>query len=73
MIIPVKCVSCGKVIGHKYKKFLERTNNGNSTSLDIEYFDTETPQKTIIAKTLDELGLKDICCRRHFMGHVDVL
>ena len=73
MIIPVKCVTCGKVISHKYKTFIEKTNDGKSTALDIEYFDAAAPQKTIIAKTLDELGLTDMCCRRHFMGHVDVL
>jgi|TARA_A100001015_G_C14981405_1_gene709607 DNA-directed RNA polymerase subunit N (RpoN/RPB10) len=74
MIIPVKCVTCGKLIGHKYKIFLDKTNDGKSTSLTIEYFnDSVKPEKTVIGKTLDELGLTDPCCRRHFMGHVDVL
>ena len=28
MIIPVRCFSCGKPIGHLYKEYLERTQRG---------------------------------------------
>ena len=28
MIIPVRCFSCGKPVGHLYEEFLERTNAG---------------------------------------------
>jgi len=28
MIIPVRCFSCGKVIGDKWDEFKERTSNG---------------------------------------------
>ncbi len=27
MIIPVRCFSCGKPIGHLWEKYLERVNN----------------------------------------------
>ena len=28
MIIPVRCFSCGKVVGHLYAEFKKRTENG---------------------------------------------
>jgi len=28
MIIPVRCMTCGKVIGHNWEEFKERTKNG---------------------------------------------
>ena len=30
MIIPVRCFSCGKPIGHLWEEFKKRTNNGES-------------------------------------------
>ncbi|MBN2567043.1 DNA-directed RNA polymerase subunit N [Candidatus Woesearchaeota archaeon] len=30
MIIPIRCMSCGKPIGHLWEEFLERTKNGES-------------------------------------------
>ena len=37
MMVPVRCFSCGKVIGSLYEEFLERTKNG------------ETPEKALDA------------------------
>ena len=36
MIIPVRCFTCGKVIGNKFEKYLELLNKGvsNSEALD---------------------------------------
>jgi len=39
----------------------------------IQYLDTEKIEKTIEGKVLDELGLVDVCCRRHILTHVDIL
>lgn len=30
MIIPVRCTSCGKPIGHLYEEYIERTSKGES-------------------------------------------
>ncbi|MFH1332550.1 MAG: DNA-directed RNA polymerase subunit N [archaeon] len=30
MIIPVRCTSCGKPIGHLYEEYVERTAKGES-------------------------------------------
>ncbi len=57
MIIPVRCFSCGKPIGHLWEDFIAKTEN----------------KKKNVKKTLDELGLEKFCCRSVFMGHVDLL
>lgn len=31
MIIPIRCTSCGKPIGHLWEQYKERTNKGEST------------------------------------------
>ena len=48
MILPVRCFTCGKLIGDKYKEFVTRTKEKG-----------EDPQAV-----LDSLGLTRICCRR---------
>ena len=30
MIIPIRCFSCGKPIGHLYEKYLDRVNAGEN-------------------------------------------
>lgn len=80
MIIPIKCFTCGNVIADKYRFYLETvrkkkmTNNSmNNNSLDkVTYFTKEFNDKTPEGETLDELNLKRMCCRRHFLTHVDI-
>lgn len=48
MIVPVRCFTCGKLIGDKYKEFVTRVKDKG-----------EDPQAV-----LDSLGLTRICCRR---------
>ncbi len=31
MIIPIRCISCGKPIGHLWEEFKERTENGDDS------------------------------------------
>ena len=57
MIIPIRCISCGKPIAHLWEDYKKRT----------------VEQKEDRKKVLDELGLKRYCCRALFMGHVDLL
>lgn len=77
MLIPVKCVTCGKVIANKYMIYLEEVKQrkiSKNIDLDsIEYLDTSKIKKTIEGEVMDKLGLNDICCRRHILTHVDIL
>ena len=81
MIIPIKCFTCGMVIANKYryyqeqvrKKKLAKRGNGESIDLDkVLYLTKEYTDKTAEGEVLDELNMKKMCCRRHFLTHVDI-
>jgi DNA-directed RNA polymerase subunit N len=81
MIIPIKCFTCGMVIANKYryyqeqvrKKKLAKRGNGESIDLDkVLYLTKEFTDKTAEGEVLDELNMKKMCCRRHFLTHVDI-
>ena len=57
MIIPVRCFSCGKVIGNKFETYTELLQNGEYT----EY------------EALNFLGLNRYCCRRMLLTHVELI
>lgn len=74
MIFPIRCVSCNSVIAGKYLSYLEkvkqyRRENGKT---DMEYL-TSTTVKTAEGKALDDLKVTRVCCRRHFLSHVDLI
>ena len=56
MMIPIRCFSCGKPVGHLWEKYKERVEVKNEKR----------------KKVLDDLNLKRYCCRALFMGHVDL-
>ena len=58
MLIPVRCVTCGKVIADKWRAYQEATKDGDAASRK---------------KAMDELGLVRYYCRRHFLSQVDLL
>lgn len=55
MEIPVRCLSCGKVIGDKYEEFKERTEENGEDKKEV----------------LDDLGLEKYCCRTVFLTQTD--
>jgi len=81
MIIPIKCFTCGMVIADKYRFYLEevrkkkltRRKNGESIDIDkVLYLTKEFAEKTPEGEVLDELNMRNMCCRRHFLTHVDI-
>ena len=76
MIITVKCFTCGKVLGDKYRFYLTETKKKKiSKSLEIDkiiYLSEEYMDKTAEGEVLDFLGLNKYCCRRHMLTHVDI-
>jgi DNA-directed RNA polymerase I, II, and III subunit RPABC5 len=76
MIIPVKCFTCGKVIGNKWDFYVrEVRKNKLAKGQDLEkviYLSPSNIEKTIEGKILDTLGLTRMCCRRHLLTHVDI-
>ena len=76
MIIPIKCFTCGEVIGNKYRFYLEEVRKKKlAQHKDIDkviYLTTEFRDKTPEGEVLDDLGLTKMCCRRHLLTHVDI-
>jgi DNA-directed RNA polymerase I, II, and III subunit RPABC5 len=81
MIIPIKCVTCGMVLADKYRYYLEKvrqnklaSSSTNTVSIDkVIYFTKDgNTSKTKEAEVMDELGMRNMCCRRVFLTHVDV-
>jgi|UniRef100_A0A6C0CN59 DNA-directed RNA polymerase subunit N (RpoN/RPB10) len=76
MIIPVKCFTCGKVLGDKYLYYLREVRQMKITkNLDtnkVVYLTSTNVEKTPEGLVMDKLGLTKICCRRHMLTHIDV-
>ena len=77
MIIPVRCFTCGNVLGDKWIPYIstvqEEKNKSNEESHDepnCTYIDLKKPEKSIEGKILDELGLHKYCCRRMMISNV---
>jgi DNA-directed RNA polymerase I, II, and III subunit RPABC5 len=81
MIIPVKCFTCGNVLANKYRyyqievrkrKLAKKTANDASDIDKVVYLTKEFHEKTPEGEVLDELNMTKMCCRRHFLTHVDI-
>jgi DNA-directed RNA polymerases I, II, and III subunit RPABC5 len=74
MIIPIRCFTCGKVIADKWEAY-ERMCAEKDKKKDIQN-DAKVPinfDKNHKAEVLNKLGLDRVCCRRHMLGHVDLI
>ena len=76
MIIPIKCFTCGCVLADKYRYYTEQVCKiklrDNKSLEKVEYLTNNNIDKTPEGIVLDELKLKDPCCRRHMLTHVDI-
>ena len=81
MIIPIKCFTCGMVLADKYrfyieevrkKKFAKKANDASINIDKVVYLTKEFHEKTPEGEVLDELNMTKMCCRRHFLTHVDI-
>ncbi len=74
MIIPIRCVTCGKVLADKWEFYKRKC-----AELEAEYEKKEETSTTkyfdgvVRKQVLDEMGLDRYCCRRHMLGHVDII
>ncbi len=67
MIIPVRCFTCGKVIGEVYEQYKAR-KEAYDKAVKAGDKPKETPKQI-----LDDLGVDRYCCRRMILTHVDLL
>lgn len=80
MIIPVRCFTCGTVLGDKWIPYItnvQEEKNKSNEELDDEpgttYIDLSNPKKSIEGRVLDELGLHKYCCRRMMISNVHMI
>ena len=75
MLIPIRCVTCNTVIAGKWEAYLKLTTEYRQKlgQPDEMVYLTATTTKTAEGKALDDLAVTKICCRRHFLSHVDLL
>lgn len=77
MLIPNRCFSCGKVIGHLWEEYLEILSKNESDEYLVikpenSLSEVDLNKKTIGEKAFEILDIEKVCCRRHFPGTVDL-
>lgn len=84
MSIPIKCFTCGNVLANKYRYYQEEVSKikmekikslpeeSRADIFQITYLNKNNAKKTPEAEVLDKIGLKNVCCRRHMLTHVDI-
>jgi len=76
MIIPIKCFTCGNVLADKYRYYQDEVRRQKiATGMNVDsviYLTKDRVEKTIEGRVLDDLSLKNVCCRRHMLTHVDI-
>jgi len=76
MIIPIRCMSCGKVIADKwrfYQEEVKKRKQKNGESLERYYFEGNSIPNTPEKEVLDMLNFKRPCCRKHFLTQIDLI
>ncbi len=81
MIIPIRCFTCGEIMGDKWKPFImlcnkhkNIDNDENENQLDIKTINLdEKLVKSIEGKVLDKLNIKKVCCRRMILTNVPLI
>ena len=80
MIIPVKCMTCNKVLADKYNYYereLLRKKLALNVDIDIDpliiNINAKDIKKTIAGEIMDELGLHRICCRKVMLTSINII
>ena len=76
-LIPVRCFTCSNILADKYRYYqneVRRIKIANGLDVDrVIYLNPKKIEKTPEAIVLDELGIKNVCCRKHFLTNVDIV
>uniref|UniRef100_A0A6C0JF64 DNA-directed RNA polymerase subunit N n=1 Tax=viral metagenome TaxID=1070528 RepID=A0A6C0JF64_9ZZZZ len=75
MIIPVRCFTCNRVLGSKYKKYCEIISSNVGTENIINGNpDIDLSEENIYQQAFKEIGVDDrYCCKRHLISHIDLI
>ena len=75
MIIPVRCMNCGKLLADKWDYYQRRLRElkgpayTETTCFDGKKLEQQTPE----AKVFEELHLTRYCCKKTVLTHVDLI
>lgn len=80
MIIPIRCFTCGKVLGNMWEYYQAEVRKGRVANGEqgkdindrVVYFNARNATKTVDGEIFDKLGLTRPCCRKHLLAHVDI-
>ena len=67
VIIPVRCFTCGKIIGDVFEDYKRRYEDFKK-AVDAGEKPKESPKQI-----MDDLGVERYCCRRMILTHVDLI
>ena len=76
MIILVRCFSCNNIIGSKWNAYQDLLQEKKDSSDNIMIIDESVQTTDDLEHNQDifkKLNIKRYCCKRHLLGHVDIL
>ncbi len=73
MLIPVRCVTCGRVLADKWRAFWQRVTEAEEQADPMPATSEDGLIGTQHARVLDDMGIHKICCRRHMLTNVDAM
>jgi DNA-directed RNA polymerase subunit N (RpoN/RPB10) len=74
MIIPVRCMNCGKLLADKYDYYQRRLRELKGAKYaEPTYFVGKEIPKTAEATIFEELYLHRYCCKKTLLTHVDLI
>jgi DNA-directed RNA polymerase subunit N (RpoN/RPB10) len=74
MIIPVRCMNCGKLLGDKYNFYQRRLRElKGSKYAEPTYFEGKEISETPESKVFKELDISRYCCKKTLLTHVDLI
>ena len=72
-------MTCNNVLADKWRAYQRKCEQADQTGKDNEPVMLDAKDlpanfgNTFRGKILDDLGILRICCRRHMLGHVDMI
>ena len=74
MIIPIRCINCGKLLADKWEYYQRRLRDLKGPGYaEPTCFDGKTIPKTSEAQVFDELQLTRYCCKKTLLTHVNLI
>jgi DNA-directed RNA polymerase subunit N (RpoN/RPB10) len=76
MIIPVRCMTCGKVLADKWDAYDRRCNailaKDDEKKKAADNGKRVESTKTAHGRILDDLEITNLCCRTTMLSHIDL-